>query len=64
MSRIPPHEARMIGAWPASQHRNGSPRREPHAAHTVPHGMARLGRAVHLVRPTRTNPAHPPPLIE
>jgi hypothetical protein len=51
MSRIPPHGARMIGAWPASQHRNGTPRGVPRAAHAVLHGMARLGRAVHVLRP-------------
>ena len=65
MSRIPPHEARMIGAaWPASQHRNGSPHRVRRATHVVLHGVTRLGRTVHVLRPESTHPANTPPLTE
>ncbi|HET6666244.1 MAG TPA: hypothetical protein VFG98_03070 [Intrasporangium sp.] len=51
MSRIPPHGARMVGAWPTAQDPKAPTWQVPRAAHAVARGVARLGRAVHMLRP-------------
>lgn len=58
MSRIPPHGARIVGAWPAPQHRKppagrASAASARHVPHTLLTRMAGLARTLHLLR-TRT----------
>lgn len=55
MSRIPPHGARIVGAWPAPHHRGPPERQAPaRSARQVQHALlarlAGLARELHLLR--------------
>lgn len=57
MSRIPPHTARIVSAWPANETRPRTRRHRIRAArHAVAGGVLVLARSLHLLR----TPATPP----
>jgi hypothetical protein len=54
MSRIPPHGARVVSAWPASRHQARRSQPAPGERRSLLSGMAHLARALHLVSAART----------